>query len=356
MTTRRIIRPIMRIAITGSLAVLVAACGSATAPSPAPTTPAPTAASSPTPSVSATPSPVPSLGNVPLPGESWIASQANFGIRLVRPDGTGAHMAFPSVPGGEQLHPDWSPDGDRLSFTVRGETDEIWIGDVDGLDTRKVVECQDPCAWADEAAWSPDGTSLVFQRMVSKDGVGVSTLEILDLATDTARIVLTAPAGRAFYQPRWSPDGTHVVTEFAKMPGPAFDSGVVGVSLAIVDVAAAAPTLRELTDVDDLTNSPDWSRATDLIVFAQPNSPAGFDGPSDLVTIRPDGTGRTVVTSVGPRDGQTPQPAWSPDGSHIIFVLPDSTMATVATDGTDQAPAVQGDPTSGLHPRYRPIP
>lgn len=352
MTTRRTDTSIRRIAIMGSLAMLVAACGSAASPSPTPTVQAAT----PAPQASTEASPTASAGNVPLPGEAWIASQADFGIRLVRPDGTGAHMAFPLVPGGEQLHPDWSPEGDRLSFTVRGETDEIWIGDADGSDTRKVVECQDPCAWADEAAWSPDGTSLIFQRMVSKDGAGVSTLEILDLATDQGRIVLTAPAGRAFYQPRWSPDGTQVVTEFVKMAGTAFDSDVIGVSLAIVDLAAATPTLRELTDADELTNSPDWSPATDLIVFAQPNSPSGFDGPSDLVTIRPDGTGRTVVTSVGPRDGQTPQPAWSPDGTRIIFVLPDSTMATVAVDGTDQAHAVFQDPTSGLHPRYRPTP
>lgn len=357
MTTRRMGRSIKRTALLAALATTVVACGSGpAAPTQTPATVAPTVVPTAAPTDSPSPTPAPSLGNVPAPGEAWIASQANFGIRLVRPDGTGEHMAFPMVPGGEQLHPDWSPDGDRLSFTVRGETDEIWIGDADGSDPRKVVGCQDPCAWADEAAWSPDGTSLIYQRMVSNDGAGVSTLEILDLATDTAHIVLTAPVGRAFYQPRWSPDGPQVVTEFATMSGPAFDSDVIGVSLAIVDVGVTPPTLHELTRADELTNSPDWSRATGLIVFAQPNSAAGFDGPSDLVTMHPDGTGRTVVTSVGPRDGQTPQPAWSPDGSRIIFVLPDSTMATVAADGTDQAPAVLHDSTAGLHPRYRPIP
>ncbi len=247
------------------------------------------------------------------------------------------------------------PTGDRLSFTVRGETDEIWIGDVDGSDTKKVVECQDPCLWADEAAWSPDGTSLIFQRMVAKDGIGTSTLELLDVATGTSRVVLTAPSTRAFFQPRWSPDGRQVVTEVVKFATPAVDSDFVGVALAIVDMTTATPTLAEITQVAELTNSPDWS-ATDLIVFAQPNSPAGFDGPSDLVTMRPDGTGRTVVTSVGARDGQTPQPAWLPDGARIIFVQPDSSMATIAVDGTGQAPAIADGDHPGLHPRYRPVP
>jgi Tol biopolymer transport system component len=188
------------------------------------------------------------------------------------------------------------------------------------------------------------------------DGVGVSTLEVLDVASSKTRVVLTAPTGRAFYQPRWSPDGTHVVTEFAKMPGPAFDSGVVGVSLAIVDLSATKPTPTEITKTDELTNSPDWSWKTNLIVFAQPNSPAGFDGPSDLVTINADGSDRTVVVQVEPRGGQTPQPAWSPDGSHIIYVLADSTMATIPVDGSERASAVATGPEKGLHPRYRPTP
>ena len=286
-------------------------------------TTAPTPASSPSP-VAASPTgttrPSPSLGAIVGDGEAWIAAQGDGTIRLVRPDGSGDHVPFPLVPGGEQLHPDWSPDGQRLSFTTRGDTDEIWIGNADGTETSKVIECQAPCHWADEAAWSPDGTSLVFQRMAAKDGTGVSTLELLDVATGTIRVAVTAPEGRGFYQPRWSPDGTKVVTEYVVLTGPPLDGNVTGVALAIVDLLADAPTITEITDAADLTNSPDWSWITDRIVFARPNSPAGFDGPSDLVTMKPDGSDQTTVLSVGPRGGQTPQPAWSTDGSRIIFV------------------------------------
>ena len=121
--------------------------------------------------------PSPSLGAIVGDGEAWIAAQGDGTIRLIRPDGSGDHVPFPLVPGGEQLHPDWSPDGKRLSFTTRGETDEIWIGNADGPGPARSSSARRRAHWADEAAWSPDGTSLIFQRMAAKDGAGVSTLE-----------------------------------------------------------------------------------------------------------------------------------------------------------------------------------
>jgi Tol biopolymer transport system component len=285
------------------------------------------------------------------PGEEWIAAQIDGYIHLIRPDGTGNHAPFRSVPSGEQLHADWSPDGERLSFTIRAATDAIWIGGVDGSNARLVADCQAPCQSADEAAWSPDGSSLVFQRSTWKDGEDVSTLEILNVTTNEVRVVLTAPKGRAFYQPRWSPDGSKVVTEYSRTA----TDGSFQVALAVVDLTAAKPAADEITDATTLTNSPDWSWATNLIVFARPSTPAAFDGPSDIVTIRPDGTGTTVLVNVGARGGQTPQPAWSPDGSRIIFVQPDTSMATVAADGSDFQPAIHNGPDQGLHPRYRPV-
>ena len=357
MTVRRTDRSIMGTLAAGSLAVLVAACASGASTTPRPVTSvAATAAPTPAPTTLASPSAAPPLGTTVGDGEEWIASQANFGIHLVRPDGSGDHAAFPFVPGGEQFHADWSPDGQRIAFSVDGDTRVIWAGDADGSNTAKLVDCVAPCLWVDEGAWSPDGKSYIYHRMIDKDGTGVSTLEILDVASNTTRVVLTAPKSRAFYQPRWSPDGTKVVTEFAKMSSPAVDSDVIGVALAIVDVTAAKPVAKEITEAKDLTNSPDWSWKTDLIVFAQPSTSAGFDGPSDIVTMQPDGSGRTTVISVEPRGGQTPQPAWSPDGSRIIFVDPDSTMKTVKVDGSALANAVATGAGTGLHPRYRPMP
>jgi WD40-like Beta Propeller Repeat len=336
--------------LLAAVLLVLAGCGSGqgTQSTSSPRTPdiapeTPTAASAPP---TSTPTPL----GIPA-GESWIAIQSNGLIHLVRPDGSGDHAPFPVIAGGEQFHPDWSPDGDHLSWTIRGTTDVIWVGYVDGSNPRLLVDCQAPCVRADEAAWSPDGRSLIFQRMVDRDGVGVSTLELVDVETGTSRVVLAAQPAHAFYQPRWSGDGTRVVTEYATTADASADSEIVGVALAVVDVTATSPVVRPITKASDLTNSPDWSWATGRIVFAQPSTAQGFDGPSDLVVIRPDGTGSRHVRSV---DDQTPQPAWSPDGSRILYLEPDSTPWTVAQDGTDPQPAISGGSYPGGHPRYRP--
>ena len=285
MTVRLADHSIRRFVAAGSLATLVAAC--AAGPSGTPRTPAavaPTSAATSAASPAASSSLAPASTAVGV-GDEWIASQSDAKIHLIRPDGSGDHAVFPNVPGGEQLHPDWSPDGKRISFSVDDGTRVIWAGDADGSNTSKLVECAAPCVWVDEAAWSPDGRSLVYHRMVSRAGVGVSTLEILDLATKTrgGRPDRTRRSGLlpAALVARWHPGGDRV----RRMSGTASDSDVVGVALAVVDVTAAKPVASEITRASELTNSPDWSRVTDLIVFAQPSTPAGFDGPSDLVTI-----------------------------------------------------------------------
>jgi Tol biopolymer transport system component len=315
-------------------------------------TPAGTASTGPT----SSPSPAAVIGD----GETWIAFMASYDSKLieaVRPDGTGRHRLFPLVPGGEQQHPDWSPDGQRVVFSVIGtETQVLWTGDADGSETSLTVDCQAPCQWVDEPAWSPDGGSIAYHRMVSNDGVGVSTLEILAVASGQTRIVYTAPAARAVYAPRWSGDGSHIVFELVTMESFAFDSEVTGVVLAVVDLAETTPTPREITAPDLRCNNPDWSWVNDLIVCTRPTASTGFEGPADLYTIQPDGTGLAALTAVAASGDDAIKPTWLPDGSGVIFSDSDGNMRTILADGSGLAPAVSGDPVLGLHARFRPTP
>jgi Tol biopolymer transport system component len=311
------------------------------------------------PSTSPSPSPAPT-GNVIGDGEAWIAYMATDSGRLigaVRPDGTGRHTLFPFVPGGEQQHPDWSPDGRRLAFSVIGTvTQTVWTGDADGSNTSLLVDCQLPCRWVDEPAWSPDGGSVAYQRMVSAGGVGVSTLEIVDVATRRVRVLYTAPSGHAVYAPRWSGDGTRIVFEFVTMASPAADAEVTGDALAIFDVTATSPKPRQITKVGDRCNNPDWSWVNDRIVCTKPLRASGYDGPADLYTLRPDGTGFAPLTGLAASGGDAIKPTWLPDGSGVIFDDSNGTMSTFLADGTSLAPAISNDAIPGLHPRLRPTP
>jgi hypothetical protein len=63
------------------------------------------------------PSEAPAVGD----GEEWIVFQgAPLGLSLIRPDGSGNHVIL--GPPGDQLHPDWSPDGSQIAYVQRDGT------------------------------------------------------------------------------------------------------------------------------------------------------------------------------------------------------------------------------------------
>ena len=112
-----------------------------------------------------------------------------------------------------------------------------------------------------------------------------------------------------------------------------------------VDTAATHPKTMPITGPDYWPGNPEWSPNADVIAFFRPMTSAGFDGPTDIWTIRPDGSGLTRLTHLADDGGGAIHPAWAPDGTHLLFVASggswgDATIATIAPDGSDPA----GDP------------
>lgn len=317
-------------------------------PTPAPATAAPTKTSLPT----------------PLPGEAWIAFQTNsaagYGVHLIRPDGTGFHR-WPSGIAGTHEHPSWSSDGERILLnTVDPDgTEDIWLGNADGTGTQRIVDCVDPCLWTDEPAWSPDDRSVAFQRLTADDDGFRSTLEVLDVATGDVTVVLTMPELEIILAPRWSPDGKSVVVEAIHLPEASLDVDPDGGGIGIVDLTAATPAVDMLVPFDTFAQSPDWSPTDDLIAFAQPSGPERAQ--ADLIAMRPDGTERRNVTEIAKDGAAAVQPAFTPDGQRLLFVLTragkqESIMAVVGVDGSDLGPIGGTDYRDGFHPRLRPTP
>lgn len=305
-----------------------------------------------------TPSPRPPLAD----GDAWIAYQTATGERsgahavfLVRPDGTGAFFAVDMVPGGEQLHPDWSPDARRLVLDVADDagTPDVWLVDLTDWSARKVVDCADPCLWAQEPAWSRDGGKVAYQRHTTTASGEISSIEVLDLASGATSVVYETGTDQGVYAPRWSPGDTSLVFE---------QTAADGVSLEVLDLATPGVT-RTIVPAARMANNSDWSPDGNLIAFSAP-LPGGEPGGalSDIWVVKPDGSGPRRVTEVAASGGTAVQPTFTPDGAGIMFKLTDQrvgasdAIATVSIAGGEPRSAAGSAYLYGWHPRLRPTP
>ena len=381
-------------AMLANFAVTFAACSGSSPSAPAtasvpsassPSTSAPASTPSATPAntpvVVTLPPATPSLELV-LPGEAWIVYEGPIsggaGNRAVRPDGSGDHWLTPDVPlppKGWQVHPDWSPDGMRLAFAADDAGDpagsgtagvgsrDLWVSNADGTGAERVLDCKDPCTQTDHPAWSPDGRTLAFTGWDLVDGENVhGRLALLDLETGKVRTLITVKDDRdAFAWPRWSPDGRRLVVEVQTWSNVTSDADLTRTAIGVVDLDVKTPSWKQLTDWELWATYPDWHPDKDLIVFST-RPWADLDGPSNLYTIRPDGSGITQFTDNGLADPRAVQPTWTPDGTRIIFTkvvgtgFGNPTMMTILPDGTGMVSATASGEIFGTHPRLRPVP
>lgn len=282
-----------------------------------------------------------------LPDEPWIVYQApapngTSPLRLVRPDGSDDHRLLDAdrrIP--DTAHPDWSPDGNRIAFDVWTPQPSgphrltIWTVRADGSDAREVATCQPPCLQLSYPAWSPDGRSLALMRFdIRDDGDwGPSAIEVLDLATGERRPVTTTADGTtAYYDLRWSPDGSSLVGTMETYSDEAQDT-ILGSSIVVLDVpgsGTAVPVV--ITPVGLPATQPDWG-PDDTIAFVTASRVGSWPDDASLMLVQADGTGlRPLDTN---RPGTSHEPIWA-DG-RIVFTAADASgphVASIEPDGS----------------------
>ena len=282
-------------------------------------------------------------------GTSWIAYQTSRdgpeAVWLIHPDGTEDHRLDTGVKAPAFI-PTWSPDGMTLIFESHsGDREPLYQYDFATESSRQLFDCESPCLSDGEAAYSPDGSRVVFVRaltpMVYSKVAGEQVpsdcgLWIGDIATGRVEQLTsnTDPPCQRESSPRWSPDASKIAYYRERRD----ESGVTN---AIFVIDSTGGSERQLTDWELVAGYPDWSPDGEWIVFASyPLWSFNFDAVvSNLYRMRPDGSGIEQLTFYDTPATRANQPRYTPDGQWITF-----TAVTESGRSLWAIPAEGGDP------------
>jgi TolB protein len=203
-------------------------------------------------------------------------------------------------------NPVWSPDGQWIAFTSeRNGSADLYRMHPDGSGLEQLTS--DP-AYDDQAAFSPDGSRIVF---VTTRAGGTANLWLLDL--NTRRVTpLTSGTGSDF-RPAWSPDGQWIAFSSDRNNSLAFAKGRWE-HLHFVDIYLVRPDgsgLKRLSHGDFCGSPKWWADSASVLVYCMPaedtwtfrtalrrgNLPQGGETALTRIDIA---TGRSETIDAGP--------------------------------------------------------
>ncbi len=221
--------------------------------------------------------------------------------------------ANPTLVTGNQtinVSPRWSPDGRVLAYTsYRNNNPDLMSLNFDS-GRRDVLSAQRGLNIT--PAWSPDDQWIVVAMSIASG----TNLYLLPKGGGTPKPLTTGPA--ISVSPSFSPNGRQIV----------FNSDRGGTPQIYVMDADGA-NLRRLTFQGNYNSSPRWSPRGDKIAFM-----CRLAG-NQICLMSPDGSDVRQLTSAGANE----DPAWSPDGRHLVFSSNrDGSRAVYVmhADGTEQ--------------------
>ncbi|MFC1639851.1 hypothetical protein ACFL3B_03695 [Gemmatimonadota bacterium] len=236
------------------------------------------------------------------------------GICVMNADGSGRSCVadVQDVEFFDVLGFDWSPDGTRIAFggfTQRYATREIFVVSRDGSGLVNLTNSSGTVT-PQEPTWSPDGSRIAYTAYIGDQAeiyvIGANGTDVTNLTNHQADDA----------SPAWSPDGS-------KLAFWSWRDDLMG--LYVMDMDGSNPTKPAsptMVGVSVFTGPPVWSPVGSQLAVSYID-----DTGAHIYVVNSDGLGlRTLVAGQGP--------AWSPDGTRIVFTASDLGIAVINADGT----------------------
>jgi Tol biopolymer transport system component len=261
----------------------------------------------------------------------------NFNIYTINPDGTALSRLTDDLQA--DIDPRWSADGGRIAFMrfdpARSRY-SVWLMNADGGGQQLLSSA----TVFGSASWSPRGDELAYA-----DGLG-SGVAIIDSASGRW-LAGFSPGDGISSDPAWSPDG-HTIA-FANTTG-SFGSDLFAGSRDPIGSNLTVLTATVSVHETDPAWSPDGRR------IAYTDETWIPDESSGLRTMNADGTGVSLV----PATHTDRNPEWSPDGKRLVVSSWNARvrrfdLVTLNPDGTGRTPLVQTTADES-DPDWQPIP
>ena len=274
----------------------------------------------------------------PAGGRSGIAYQTSNGISIMDADG-GNKTPIPNTSSATQW-PSWSPDATKL--VVEGSLNGVQgIIRMNADGSNKVNIAPMPTGYAEQPAWSPDGAKIAYTANHPGQGKGIWTMNTD--GSDKKKLVSNeSPETRL----AWRPDGQKIAYSQRLII-----QGDPNAHNQIFVMDRDGSNYVNITD--DLSKNdfrPAWSPDGTKIIFE-----AELLG---LWTMNPDGSNRTPLSTIFGPDRYA---SWSPAGNKIAFVsyrsqLPNEEIWKMDANGANQVALTNGNSGWATRPAWSPRP